>query len=377
MGTIMPYVPILLSQRGLSTAQVGIVLAAAGVAVIISPVAMTLVADVHLQGRTLLAMLFVATAAAIGAMIPARGFEALLPAYLLFALVYMPMLPLQDGLNFGLRQRGRQPVPYHRIRVWGTIGFMVPAVLLYLLLDRGWGVQIILYLAIGACVLGLCNTWRLPQLEAIAGEGDRGDRRLPTLEAGRQMLRPRLLTFCLAMWLLQMVSSSLNAFYPLYLTQTLHVADRWVGLITNLGVAIEIFYMLAFGWMLRRVGLFGFMLLGTVTIALRMALLFAVPTVAVAVATQAVHGLGVLVVNVAPIAYLNHHAQDRYRNSIQGLYAMAVSGTGRIAGNVIAGQIATFGILKVFGFTTLVALAALPLLAVALWRESQGKTMSL
>ena len=43
--------------------------------------------------------------------------------------------------------------------------------------------------------------------------------------------------------------------------------------------------------------------------------------------TQLFHGMIVLALLIAPPIFLNQHAEDRYRHSMQGLYAMAVMGT--------------------------------------------------
>ena len=81
----------------------------------------------------------------------------------------------------------------------------------------------------------------------------------------------------------------------------------------------------------------------------------------VAVGTQLLHGLTVLALFVLPPLYLNHRAEPAFRNSMQGLYAMLVFGSGRIVGNIFAGQVSTMfdgDILKVFGIATGIAAGA-------------------
>jgi PPP family 3-phenylpropionic acid transporter len=57
----------------------------------------------------------------------------------------------------------------------------------------------------------------------------------------------------------------------------------------------------------------------------------------VAVAVQLLHGPTVLLVHVAPPIFLNARADDRYRNSIQGLYAMVFAGAGKVIGSWTSG----------------------------------------
>ena len=120
--------------------------------------------------------------------------------------------------------------------------------------------------------------------------------------------------------------------------------------------------MLGFGWMVARWSLRGLMIAGAVCMTLRFALLAAVPSVGVAVGTQLFHGIMVLVMHVAPPVYLNRHAEERFRASIQGLFAVAVYGTGRIVGSNLSGRLAEVSMTGLFA-----AAAALSLLACGLF----------
>jgi MFS transporter, PPP family, 3-phenylpropionic acid transporter len=184
----------------------------------------------------------------------------------------------------------------------------------------------------------------------------------------RRMLEPDVGLFCVAMWLVHLSAGAFYSFYPIYLSREIEVGNQWLGPISTVGVVIEVFFMLGFGWLLRRFGLKWLMVLGVGSVALRMALLAFVPTLGVAVGTQVLHGLMVVVVHVAPPVYLNHRAEPAYRNSIQGLYAMLVFGTGRITGNVVAGVISEgseSGTLAVFGWAAVAAGVSAVLFAVA------------
>jgi MFS family permease len=126
-------------------------------------------------------------------------------------------------------------------------------------------------------------------------------------------------------------------------------------------VVIEIFFMLGFGWFVHRIGLRGLMALGALAMAVRLALLFGSTSVAIAVGTQLLHGVTVLVLHVAPPVFINHHAEPRFRNSMQGFYAMSVFGTGRVVGNITAGVVAEWSILYVFDYGAALCLLAMPL----------------
>jgi len=374
MGSVLPYLPVYLSERGLSDIQVGYVLSLGGLAVFLTPVLTTLLADLHFENRTLLAWVFAATSGALAWLLACKGFWMLLAVHGLFSLAYIPALSLQDGLVFTERSRllkaGLPATPYHRVRVYGTVGFIVPSIVLYVLMAMGASIGTSLICGAVAGVLALMNTAMLPKTRGAVGGANPSaevpdpqpptgrDRSTPTMQAARLMLQPDVLLFCIASWLVQLSAGAFYAFYPIYLTDDIGVTKQWLGPISSVGVSLEILYMLGFGWLLKRLGLKWMMVLGTATIALRMGSLAMFPNLGIAVGTQVIHGLMVLVIHVAPPVYLNHRAGPAFRNSIQGLYAMLVFGTGRIVGCILAGQIAErsqSGTLTVFGWSAAAA----------------------
>jgi MFS transporter, PPP family, 3-phenylpropionic acid transporter len=412
MGSLLPFLSLYLWDRKLTEAQIGYVTAASALGPVLTPGLVTLLADAAFAGRRLMTAVFLVSGLAIATLLFVRGFWPILLVYALHALAFAPVVPLQDGIHFAAQRRraarGLPTVPYHVVRVWGTVGFICPGVVLYFFLRGSGTVAPALIMAASACALALLNTFTLPDTAVSAsrgetapngnglapspgtpgeggGEGD-GERRatsdvrnhphpnplpeyrergseartspspagnspvgatappaatrLPTTAALRAMIEPHVLVFCIAMGLVAMASACFYQFYAIYLTQELKVDKAWVGLIQNIGVVGEIFFMLAFGWLLRTLTLRWLVILGVACVLGRMVLLAAIPSVWTAVLTQLVHGMTVLAMMVAPPVFLNAHAGDAFRNSMQGLYTMAVQGTSRILGSLVAGQVA-------------------------------------
>ena len=196
----------------------------------------------------------------------------------------------------------------------------MPSVVLWFVLGRdgelGWS------LGVGAiiAVLAAVNAARLPHDRLPPPAPPQDDSPLPTLDALRALARPGPRAFCLGMWLLHLTAGGYYAFYPRYLTDTVGFSDQYLGLISSVGVSLEIVYVLAFGFLLRRFGLRAVMVAGAGSMVLRFALLAAFPNPIIAVATQAGHGALVLVIHIAPPVYLNSLAHGRTRHSIQGVF---------------------------------------------------------
>ncbi len=351
MGCLLPYLSVYLEkQQGLGRDQIGLINSTQGIAILLSPIIITALADTRFDARRLMMGIFLLSAGATLLAANVEGFLWVFVAMAMHSLVFVPVLNLEDAIHFGYQERRRSAslpvVPYHRIRVWGTIGFIVPSAVLYVLMNPDFGLGLTtraaLFAAAMFAIAGAINTRMLPDpklRQRPAQQVAPDARRLPTFRALSALLHRPVLVFCIAMFLAQVSQAAFYGFFPIYLSE-LGVADQWLGPITSIGVVVEIGYMLAFGFLLRKFGLKWLMVLGIGTIVLRSLLLAAWPAVGVAVALMLVHGLAVIISHVAPQVYVNSRAGPGFRGSMQGLYTMLVMGAGRLVGAPLAGVIA-------------------------------------
>lgn len=391
LGTVLPYAPVFFREAGLSQTQVGLAFALWSAAQILSPVLVAWAADTRVDPRRLVLLCMAGSGASLLALGFARGVGPVLAVWGVYCLASIPLLPLLDGIYFSLRQRrgerGEPLRPYHRVRVWGTVGFIVPSLLLYWLLHEGMpvagalmsGAALAALAAVQAMLLedpratvppavGRADAAAATSDECAADPPPRAGAGLPTAAAARTLLRPNLLVFCAALFLAQMASTAMAAFYPVYLTERVGIAVEWVGLIAQVGVVVEVFFVWGFGWLADRIGTKGVLVAGLACVALRLLLMAAFATVPVAVGTQLFHGIHVLMMGVMPQTFLDRHADDDCRHSIQGVYVMLM-GVGKMAGSLAAGPVAAHSLQAVFGYgAALCAVAAG--LALAAFRET-------
>ncbi|HEV8292483.1 MAG TPA: MFS transporter [Tepidisphaeraceae bacterium] len=367
-GSVVPFISLYFQQHGLKKDEIGYVQGVAGIAVVLSPILLTFLADSRLDARRILAGAMLVASAALAALYVGKGFVATLLIWAIHMLAYVPLSTLQDGITFAVMKRREERslavTPYHRVRVWGSIGFMLPSVILFFVVKRT--VTPILFVGGAFGILGGITAMMLPDPD---GGEKKKDSRLPTADAARKMFTGPLLIFCIASFLLNAAQAPYYTYYAIYLKERVGIGQQWVGLISNIGVLVEIFFMLAFARLLRRWGLKKLMIVGAGCVAVRMAMLGRWPTPAVAVGTQLFHGMIVLVLLIAPPVFLNQHAEDQYRHSMQGLYAMAVMGSGRIAGNLIAGPISRWSLQGVYSSAAVLSVIAMGLLLVAFYEE--------
>jgi MFS transporter, PPP family, 3-phenylpropionic acid transporter len=392
-GALLPFLSLFLAYaHGLSASQIGFVMAAASVSAIVAPPVLTVLADRYGRAELLLVTMLAASSVALLCFAYVGGFWWILFVYAAFSLVREPTRPLLDGIFFASQRTvpALADVKYHNVRFWGTFGFMVPGVVLYFILSDREALDSLPLLSCGLAVLGVGAALFLPTRgrAVVANSPSPGgpvpggrlpggrvpsatgtDLRTLARAAGRLLRRRTTVVFIVSMFLLQASMSGYFAFYPLLATEVVGMSPRWIGLVTNLGVALELGYMAAFGWLVARLGWRWLMVLGAAGMAVRVALLAAIPTVGIVVGTQILHGLVIVVSMVAGRVILDRHAPDEIRHTVQGLYAMIVLGGGKIVGSAVGGLVAAQVLSAVFWSAAGVALLAAIGLAWALRKE--------
>ena len=362
-GAVTPYISIYLRDvKGVSPSELGIIFATGQAGVLFMPVLMTFLADRYRIVRPLLLALFALNFVAMTALAGAVGFWACLLWICVNRLATQPQVALSDGLYFTLQADPNQPrSPFSKVRVWGTIGFIAPSIVFYLGYEFGGGISWIPWVTAGAAVLGIINAFGLPVRSAVISHEKRP--KVPTLEAARVLARPPLALFTLGVGFIFFTNMAFYGFYPLYLVSEVNIAEKWVGPISSLGVGLEIFYVLSLDRLKRRFGYEGIIVLGAFATLFRLICLAYLPTAFFSVFFQVIHGLTVIGLMIVPVMYLNTHAEEGYRNSIQGLYTMLVAGVFSIAGNIAAGYLAEISLITLFRVSVIVCVIGMILIA--------------
>lgn len=360
-GAYMPYLPVYLgSDLGLPDAQLGWVSGVYGLSVLVAPPIFTSLADRSLSGRTIVVLASLLACAALVGLGLARSFLGVLPFAFAFSLFYTPLFALLDGLAFSAiaaAPPGTAP-PYERLRVWGSLGFMLPAFALLLAFlpgaapagDAAAGRAAILAAAISAGLAALAGL-RLPDFPPAARAAG-----LSVFAAWHALGGASTRVLLVALGLLFAAISVFYAFYGRLLVGA-GIDPAWVGLAVNLGVLAELPLVFAAGALLRRFSVRAILLFGAACLTLRMVLL-AGDDPRLFIASQVLHGPAVLALYLIPPMILNHKAEPALRNSVQGLYAMLCFGVARLVGSVAGGYAAEIELRWAFALAAGFALVA-------------------
>lgn len=336
------------SQLGASGSQIGMAFSTQSWGAIIAPFVIGLIADRFFNAERILAVLHLLGAVLLYQLYRAADFAAFYPYVLAYMMIYMPTLALVNSVAF--RQMRDPALEFSRIRVWGTVGWIVAGVVISFVfawdskaaIASGGLRNTFLMAALASLVLGVYS-FTLPRTAPLKTENTRtGVKQLLGLDALGLLKDRSYLVFFIASILICIPL----AFY--YQNANPFLAD--IGM-TNptakmaIGQVSEVLFMLLLPLFIHRFGIKIALLMGMLAWALRY-VLFAYGNNAdlafMLFTGIALHGICYDFFFVSGQIYTDAKTPERYRSSAQGLITLATYGVGMLIGFWVAGHVSDY-----------------------------------
>jgi PPP family 3-phenylpropionic acid transporter len=344
LGVFFPFFGLYLRENAaLDGTQVGLVLAAIPLAGIVAQPFWGQLADRTGARSFLLTLLTLGTAAGYVAMAGATGFGALLATTAFMSAFGTSVVPAAVSVTLAaLSDRG--PNAFGRVRVWGTIGYLVLVVGFPWALhrmQRSWlppavpagpsepGLETMFLVAGALTALAAAVALFLPRHGSVSLRARRGDWRL--LRGDSAFLRVLGFTL-LAFFFLQ----GPMGIFPIYVRESGGNLDT-VGRMWVLMLLVEIPLVALSGTGLRRIGARGLLAIGVLAGGLRWTVCGLTENLAVVYAVQILHGVTVTGLLLGGPLYVEAVVPERLRSTAQALLATVGTGIGGILSNVAAG----------------------------------------
>ncbi len=256
-----------------------------------------------------------------------QGFGALLLCIGLFSFFWVAALPLVETATFDHLRN--DPGRYSRIRLWGSVGFIVTVLGAGALLDRtAPGNQLWLC---AVCLAGLMGCG----LSIPDSEQPRQHQEHPSI--GSIVRQPPVAALLIACVLMSAAHGALYVFYAIFLSG--HGYSRsMVGTLWTLGVLVEIGLFFYMGRVMQRFSLRAILLASLGAAAIRFVTIgLAVDSVVVLALAQLLHGLTYAAFHSAAIAAISRWFPGNTRARGQALYSSLSFGAGGAVGGLVSG----------------------------------------
>ncbi len=325
-----PFLAVFLDNRGLSSLEIGEIIAVVTATKVIGPTLWAMLSDrtgkqlpiIRLgAGLSLLSFVF---------LFWFDSYWFMLTFLALFSLFWTAILPQLEVMT--LTSIRRSPKIYARIRLWGSLGFIVAAVIASELIAR-FGAES--YLLIGLLIsLGLAaSTMILKQPRHQASKlGNQGS-------IFGKVFTYRFVLFFLAGVMLQVSFGPYYGFFALYLDDYGYQGYT-VGLLVGLGSFAEIGVFLIAGRLFRRFSIKQLLVFSMLSAVLRWSLTAAYTDLpSVLVFSQLLHAFSFGIYHSASIQFLHLHFAADQQNRGQAIYIAGVYGVGGALGVYATGAI--------------------------------------
>ena len=354
-GVMFPFWPLLLEARGLQAGQIGLLLALALWLRAAAGPFVAWQADRSGAPKKILIACVVAALAVMPSFYWAVGFWPLLLATFAFFFAYSSVGPLAETIS--LRTVSAEQ-GYGRVRLWGSVSFVVAAIAGGFLLDARGDLQAssIVTLLLVTLIILLAASLALPR--AMAANAARGLAPLKVLLSSKP--------FVLFILATGMIHAAHGVYYGF---STIHWISQGyshltVGLLWAEGVVAEIL-LFAFGApVVRRLGPIGLIAAAARLGALRWGVLALTTELWIVALSQLLHMASFGAMHLGAMLFITRAVPDVYANSAQGLLGGLTYGAGLGVGMLLAGWL--YGIIGADAYWANSALSALALL-VTLW----------
>ena len=317
IGVHMPFWPVWLKAHGLGVTEIGIVLAIGVAAKVLGNPIAAHIADRRGERRRPMIVHALLAVLSFALFAQAEGFWPVVAVSLLFFLVWPPLLPLSESLTMlAVRRDG---LDYGRIRLWGSIAFILGAVGAGQVLARS-SPEVVFPLVLaalgGVCVAALLLPDLRPPLARPA--------RAPIL----YVLRGRGFALFLAATAAVQASHAVYYGFATLHWQAAGYGDTLIGGLWALGVIAEILLFAAGDRVVRRAGAAWLIVIGGLAGGLRWTVTGTTTELWALVIVQTLHALSFGAVHLGAIHFIARAVPPELSATAQSLYSSVVMGLG-------------------------------------------------
>jgi MFS transporter, PPP family, 3-phenylpropionic acid transporter len=327
VGTFLPYWSLYLKDNGFDPAQIGELFALLGATRIIAPMLCGWIADHTGKHLRIIRITSFLTTLLFGGFLYAHGYFWFALITLAFGIFWNSTLPQFEAVTlYHLKDQAHR---YSRIRLWGSIGFIVAVLGVGQLLDY-LPQNIIPIAVIGSMAMIWLVSLTTPAVQVPHHEAD-------AVGILQILKKPELWAFLCVYFLLQLAHSPYYVFYSIYLKHHQYTTGL-TGFLWALAVFSEIVLFVYMRRVLQRFSLRAVLLTSVLLSVVRWLMIaWCIDYFWLLLFAQLLHSATFGGAHVAAIHLVHLYFGDRHQGKGQALYASITFGLGGMMGSYYSG----------------------------------------
>lgn len=350
VGVFSPYASLYFADRGLSATQIGILMSLMQVMRIFGPNVWGWVADQSRRRVLVLRLTSVAAALTFCGMFVGQTFVFFFALMVTVNLFTSAQGPISEALMLS-SMRG-DLTHYGRVRLWGSVGFIVLVTVSGYALD--WqGIELMPWIALLMLVMVTSVTFSLHEEPPT-------QHAQPSNSVRELLSRKSVVSFFVSTFLMIAAHSSLYVYYSLYLSD-MGYSTTVIGLMWSLGVIAEILFFFYQAPLFRRFGVRKLMLFSLAIAVVRFLMIgWGAQSLAILLVAQVLHAATFGVHHSASVATLQRWFAGSLQARGQALYISISYGLGGTVGGLLLSACwDTFGARWVYVLAAIMSLLGL------------------
>jgi len=328
VGAFVPYWGVYLKELGYSALDIGLLMAVLMGSKIVSPNVWGWIADRTGKRVPIVRLGALLSLLSFCGVFFASGFVWMAICMVLFGFFWNATLPQYEVITLNhLHDDSHQ---YTKIRVWGSVGFIVAVVLLGLGLDQ-FGVSLLPY-AVVFLIAGILLACLVTPPESLPVHHEQAGQGFVSL-----VMRPGVIALFVICFLMQASHGPYYTFFSIYL-ESLDYSRAFVGQMWALGVMAEVVFFLVAHRLFKLMSLRAFMILSLLLTTLRWLLIacFA-DNLAVLLLAQCLHAASFGIYHAVAIQFIHKYFVGKSQGRGQALYSSLSFGLGGALGGLYSG----------------------------------------
>lgn len=346
-GALLPLFSLRLQELGFSPLEMGYVCSTQALAALIAPFIVGQIADRWYAAERCLAICALLAGTLLWFLAELNSPGAVFATCLAFWLVMVPVFQLGTALSFAQLTSPRRD--FGPIRMWGTVGWMVPGWLLgYWFTNPGWLCDVMSHLRPSMPHSELADAFRLAGLLTFllsiyaltlphTPPRRHSGAWLAPLAALQLLRRRSFAVFCICAFGVCVTIPFTSQLTPLLLEHQ-GTPRPWIGPTLTIAQSTEVILLALLPMLLTRFGFRATQLAGLAAWALALAILTAGQPPWLVIGSLALNGLCICCFLVAGQVFVNSRCRGDIRVSAQGLLTF-VTGSGMVVGNLLVGWV--------------------------------------
>ena len=329
LGVLVPYWGLYLQWQGFSAQEIGELTAIFLGTRIIAPNIWGWIADHHGHRMRIVRAASIAGTIAFSAILINNSYAWIASVMLVFSIFWNATLPQFEANT--LQHLGEQSHHYSKIRLWGSIGFILSVSVLGILFEK-----ISIELMPTALIITMTGIWLMSLTVPESASRHLSIDHQPLRDILKQ---PPTLAFFAICFLILLSHGPYYTFYSIYLEE--HGYSRTlIGQLWALGVIAEVVIFLFMHRFLPHFGLRFVLILSLILSTLRWLLIGFFPDILpILLFAQLLHAASFGTFHAAAIAWVHQHFVGKNQARGQALYSSVGFGAGGVLGSLLSGYL--------------------------------------